>query len=135
MSAVTHVHYELLRSFRNRLTWALAIALPLVLYYAIASGQRHVFVHAAGVSFPLYFMTGMAAYGAMFAAVGPGARLAAAIVLGAGPVSCGSLRSGFAPTTSRRCSPPISSRRPHSSWCFWPVQLSEYASTRRSGSR
>jgi len=76
MNAATHVRYELLRSVRNRLTWALSLALPLVVYYAVASGQRHVFVHAAGVSFPLYFMTGMAAYGAMFAAIGPGARLA-----------------------------------------------------------
>jgi DNA-binding CsgD family transcriptional regulator len=56
--------------------WALALALPLVVYYAVASGNRHAFVYAAGVSFPLYFMTGMAAYGAMFAAIGPGARLA-----------------------------------------------------------
>ena len=76
MNAATHVHYELLRSARNRLTWALSLALPLVVYYAVASGQRHAFVYAAGVSFPLYFMTGMAAYGAMFAAIGPGARLA-----------------------------------------------------------
>ncbi len=76
MSAGTHVRYELLRTVRSRLTWALSLALPLVVYYAVASGQRHVFVYAAGVSFPLFFMTGMAAYGAMFAAIGPGARLA-----------------------------------------------------------
>ncbi len=76
MSAATHVRYELLRSYRNRLTWALSSALPLVVYYAVTSGNRHAFVYAAGVSFPLYFMTGMAAYGAMFAAIGPGARLA-----------------------------------------------------------
>ena len=76
MNAATHVRYELLRSVRNRLTWALSLALPLVVYYAVASGQRHAFVYAAGVSFPLYFMTGMAAYGAMFAAIGPGGRLA-----------------------------------------------------------
>ncbi len=76
MSAGTHVRYELLRTVRSRLTWALSLALPLVVYYAVASGQRHVFVYAAGVCFPLYFMTGMAAYCAMFAAIGPGARLA-----------------------------------------------------------
>ena len=111
MNAATHVRYELLRSYRNRLTWALSLALPLVVYYAVASGQRHVFVYAAGVSFPLYFMTGMAAYGAMFAAIGPGARLAAT-ALGAGPASCGSRHCGSAPTTSRRPSPPISSALP-----------------------
>ena len=76
MNAATHVRFELLRSVRNPLTWALSLALPLVVYYAVASSNRHAFVHAAGVSFPLYFMTGMAAYGAMFAAIGPGARLA-----------------------------------------------------------
>ena len=76
MNAATHVRYELLRSVRNPLMWALSLALPLVVYYAVASGNRHAFVHAVGVSFPLYFMTGMAAYGAMFAAIGPGARLA-----------------------------------------------------------
>ena len=76
MNAATHVRYELLRSFRNPLTWALSLALPLVVYYSVASANRHAFVYAAGVSFPLYFMAGMAAYGAMFAAIGPGARLA-----------------------------------------------------------
>ena len=75
MSGATHVRYELLRSFRNPLMYMLTIALPLVLYYAIAPANRQR-RHAAGISFPLYFMTGMAAYGAMFAAIGPGGRLA-----------------------------------------------------------
>jgi ABC-2 type transport system permease protein len=74
MSGATHVRYELLRSFRNRLTYATPLLLPLVLYYSVASGNRHAL--ASGISFPLYFMTGMAAYGGMFAAVAPGARLA-----------------------------------------------------------
>jgi ABC-2 type transport system permease protein len=73
MSGATHARYELLRVFRNRLTYVTTIALPLVLYYAIAPANRH--AHAAGISFPLYFMTGMAAYGAMFAAISPGSRL------------------------------------------------------------
>jgi len=70
----THVRYEILRTFRNRLTLGVTLALPLVVYYAIASENRHGTV--SGISFPLYFMTGMAAYGAMFAAVSPGAHLA-----------------------------------------------------------
>lgn len=70
----THMRYEILRTFRNRLTLGVTLALPLVVYYAIASGNRHGTV--SGISFPLYFMTGMAAYGAMFAAVSPGAHLA-----------------------------------------------------------
>lgn len=74
MNSTTHVRYEILRTFRNRLTLAVTLALPLVLYYSIASGNRH--ATTSGISFPLYLMTGMAAYGAMFAAVSPGAHLA-----------------------------------------------------------
>jgi ABC-2 type transport system permease protein len=73
MSAGIHVRYELLRAVRNPLTYGTSMALPLVLYYAIAATNRH--AHTSGISFPLYFMAGMAAYGAMFAAVAPGARV------------------------------------------------------------
>jgi ABC-2 type transport system permease protein len=45
-----------------------------VLFYGVASGQRHV-IHD-GTTFPLYFMTAMAVYGAMFAVTAPGARIA-----------------------------------------------------------
>lgn len=72
----TYVRYELLRAVRNPVTWAVPLVLPVVIYYAITSANRHTFVYAAGVSFPLYFMTGMAAYGGMFAAIAPGGRLA-----------------------------------------------------------
>jgi ABC-2 type transport system permease protein len=51
------------------------LALPLVIFYAIASANRHAMTE--GIAFPLYFMTGMAAYGSMFAVVSPGARVAA----------------------------------------------------------
>ncbi len=68
-----HVRYEVLRMLRNPVFYGLTVGLPLVLFYAIASGQRHA-VHD-GTSFPLYFMTAMAAYGAMWATVGLGARI------------------------------------------------------------
>lgn len=74
MSGVTHLRYEIVRTFRNRVFYGVTLALPLVLFYAVASGQRDV-THD-GVSFPLYFMTAMAVYGAMFAVVSPGARIA-----------------------------------------------------------
>jgi ABC-2 type transport system permease protein len=74
MSNVTHLRYEVVRTFRNRSFFAVTLALPLVLFYAVASGQRNA-THD-GTSFPLYFMTAMAVYGAMFAAVSPGARIA-----------------------------------------------------------
>ncbi len=74
MSNVTHLRYEIVRTFRNRAFFAVTLALPLVLFYAVAPGQRHATFN--GTSFPLYFMTAMAVYGAMFAAVSPGARIA-----------------------------------------------------------
>ena len=55
-------------------TVGLTLALPLVIYYAVTPGNRH--AYPEGITFALYFMTGMAAYGAMWAAVGPGARIA-----------------------------------------------------------
>lgn len=73
MSA-TQFRYEILRTMRNRVFYGITLALPLVLFYGVASGQRSV-THD-GTTFPLYFMTAMAAYGAMFATVAPGARIA-----------------------------------------------------------
>jgi ABC-2 type transport system permease protein len=70
----THLYYEILRSLRNRQIVFLSLALPLVIFYAVATGQRHTVTD--GISFPLYFMTGMAAYGAMWAAITPGTRIA-----------------------------------------------------------
>jgi ABC-2 type transport system permease protein len=74
MSGSTHFRYEMLRVLRNRVFYAVTLALPLVLFFGVASGQRHATFN--GTSFPLYFMTAMAVYGSMFAAVGPGARIA-----------------------------------------------------------
>ena len=74
MNSSTHLRYEVLRVLRNRVFYAMTLALPLVLFFGVASGQRHATFN--GTSFPLYFMTAMAVYGSMFAAVGPGARIA-----------------------------------------------------------
>jgi ABC-2 type transport system permease protein len=74
MSGATHLRYELLRTLRNPLFCGITLGLPLVLFYGVASGQRQV-THD-GTSFPLYFMTAMAVYGAMFAVTAPGARIA-----------------------------------------------------------
>jgi ABC-2 type transport system permease protein len=82
----THVHYEILRALRNRVALGLALALPLVVYYAVAPEQRHVATDCVAIqnghavtgciSFPLFFMTAMAAYGGMWAAIAPGAHIA-----------------------------------------------------------
>lgn len=73
MNSATHFRYEVLRVLRNRAFYAVTLALPLVLFFGAASGQRHAIFN--GTSFPLYFMNAMAVYGSMFAVVGPGARI------------------------------------------------------------
>ena len=74
MKGTTHVHYELLRALRNWRTLFLSFALPLVVYCVVAPANRHAVTD--GIPFPLYFMTAMAAYGAMWGAINPGARIA-----------------------------------------------------------
>lgn len=74
MNPLTHLRYEVLRTVRNRTFVVVSLALPLVLYVAVTPGNRH--ARTDGVSFPLYFMTGMASYGALFAVFSPGARIA-----------------------------------------------------------
>ena len=71
---MTHFRYEILRTMRNRVFYAITLGLPLALFYGVASGQRHATFD--GTAFPLYFMTAMAVYGAMYAVVAPGARIA-----------------------------------------------------------
>jgi ABC-2 type transport system permease protein len=70
----THVRYELLRALRSWRTLFLSFALPLVVYCVVVPVNRHAVTD--GISFPLYFMTAMAAYGAMWGAINPGARIA-----------------------------------------------------------
>jgi ABC-2 type transport system permease protein len=74
MSSMTHFRYEILRTVRNRTFLGVTLALPLGLFYGVASGQRHAIFE--GTKFPLYFMTAMAVYGAMFAVASPGGRIA-----------------------------------------------------------
>lgn len=69
-----HVRTEIVRTLRNRRALAFSLALPLVLFYAIAGSQPH--ARSDGISFPLYFMGGMATYGALFAVLSVGGRIA-----------------------------------------------------------
>jgi ABC-2 type transport system permease protein len=70
----THFRCEVLRTLRNRRLFAFTLALPLVLFFAVGSANRHALTD--GIAFPLYFMTGMAAYGSLFAVISPGVRIA-----------------------------------------------------------
>jgi ABC-2 type transport system permease protein len=74
MMKLVNLRYDVLRTVRNRRFFALTLALPLVLFYSVASANKN--ARTEGISFPLYFMTGMAVYGALFAVMSPGARIA-----------------------------------------------------------
>jgi ABC-2 type transport system permease protein len=73
-----YIRYELLRTFRNRRFFLLAFGFPLVLYFLIAAPNRHVHsLGGTGISAPLYYMAGLAAFGSMSAMLSVGARIAA----------------------------------------------------------
>ena len=74
MSAGTYTRLEVLRTFRNTRFFILSLAFPLVLFYAVAGTNRH--TKLDGIGFPLYYMVGMASFGAMSAVVAGGARIA-----------------------------------------------------------
>jgi len=72
-----YVRYELLRTFRNGRFFIFSLAFPLVLYFVIAGPNRNDrdFLDT-GLSAPLYYMVGLAAFGAMMGTIGSGARIA-----------------------------------------------------------
>ena len=77
MSAAVYTRFELRRTFRNRRFFLLAFGFPLVLYFLIAAPNRHVdSLAGTGISAPLYYMTGLAAFGTMSAMLSTGARIA-----------------------------------------------------------
>ena len=75
MKQLTYVRYEVLRTIRNRRFLIFSLIFPLILFYAIASEHRTAVTD--GIPFPLYFMTGMMAFGSMNAVVSSGGRIAA----------------------------------------------------------
>jgi ABC-2 type transport system permease protein len=78
MSSATYVRYELLRSFRSRRYYIVSLALPVILYLTIAVPNRNENdLGGTGISAPLYFMIGLAAFGTMNAMLSSGARIAA----------------------------------------------------------
>ena len=74
MSKATYVRFELLRTFRSTRFLLLSLVFPLTMFLLIASPNRH--QTAGGIPLPLYFMTGMAAWGGMMAVMASGARIA-----------------------------------------------------------
>ncbi|MHB1929369.1 MAG: ABC transporter permease [Acidimicrobiales bacterium] len=70
----TYVRYEVLRTVRNWRFMIFSLLFPLVLLLTVAGSNRH--VQLDGISFPLYYMTGMASWGSMGAVVASGGRIA-----------------------------------------------------------
>jgi ABC-2 type transport system permease protein len=78
MRSVAYIRFELLRTFRNRRFFLFSFGFPLVLYFLIAGPNRHVHsLNGSGISAPLYYMVGLAAFGSMNAMLATGARIAA----------------------------------------------------------
>ena len=69
--------FELKRTFRNRRFFLFSLGFPLVLYFLIAGPNRNeTNLGHSGLSAPLYFMVGLAAFGTMNAMLAAGARIA-----------------------------------------------------------
>jgi ABC-2 type transport system permease protein len=80
---LVYVRYELLRTLRNRRFFLLSLGFPLILYFVLVSPNRHIRdFDRSGVSFPLYYMVGLASFGTMSAMLSCGARIAAERAVG-----------------------------------------------------
>jgi len=78
VSLATYIRYEVLRTVRNRRFMILALGFPLVIYFLIATPNRHeTNLGGTGISAPLYLMVGLVTFGTMNAMLGSGARIAA----------------------------------------------------------
>lgn len=75
MSQTTYLRYELLRTFRNRRFLFFSLGFPLLMYLLIAGANKSRSIE--GIPFPLYYMTGMLAWGSIIAIVSAGTRISA----------------------------------------------------------
>jgi ABC-2 type transport system permease protein len=72
-----YLRYELLRTLRNRRFFFFSLGFPLLLYFLIAGPNEGTHnLDKSGLSAPLYFMVGLAAFGTMNAMLSAGARIA-----------------------------------------------------------
>ena len=77
MNRLVYMRYELLRTVRNRRYFLLALGFPIALYFLIAAPNRgEQNLGGSGLSAPLYYMVGLAAFGAMAAILSSGTRIA-----------------------------------------------------------
>jgi ABC-2 type transport system permease protein len=83
MNSFAYTRFELLRTFRNVRFFVFSLGFPLVLYYLIAAPNRNEHdLAGSGLSAPLYFMVGLAAFGAMAATLSSGARISSERAIG-----------------------------------------------------
>jgi ABC-2 type transport system permease protein len=80
MTNSAYVRAEVVRTFRNRRFLLFSLVFPLVLLLTIGGANKS--KHLDGISFPLYYMTGMAAYGSMIAVIASGARISSERLVG-----------------------------------------------------
>jgi ABC-2 type transport system permease protein len=77
MNRASYIRFELLRTVRNRRFFILALGFPIVLYFLIAGPNKNEDnLGGSGLSAPLYYMVGLAAFGAMNAMLSVGGRIA-----------------------------------------------------------
>lgn len=73
----TYLRFDLLRTFRNPRFFIFSFGFPLILYIVIAGPNKgETNFESTGISAPLYYMIGLAAFGAMMATISSGARIA-----------------------------------------------------------
>jgi ABC-2 type transport system permease protein len=73
-----YTRFELLRAFRNRRFFIFSFGFPLTLYFLIAAPQKNNHnLAGTGISAPLYYMAGLAAFGTMASMISSGGRIAA----------------------------------------------------------
>lgn len=80
MTNAAYVRAEVVRTFRNRRFLLFSLVFPLVLLLTIGGANKS--KQLDGISFPLYYMTGMAAYGSMIAIISSGARISSERLVG-----------------------------------------------------
>ena len=78
MSTTTYARIELRRTLRNRRFLFFGLGFPVLLFLVIVGPQRHdQDLGGSGIPAVVYFMAGLASWGAMTAMIGTGARIAA----------------------------------------------------------
>ena len=75
----TYLKYEFKRLLRNKRFFIFSLIFPLVLFLVIGGANKNqtIDIGSTSIRFILYYMVGMAGYGAMMASIGGGARIAA----------------------------------------------------------